>query len=361
MSVTKEFLGTTPDGKTIDKYWIENKNKLRASVINYGAILVDLIVPNAKGEMKDIVLGYDNLEAYLENGSFFGATVGPNANRIGNAAFTIDGVEYKLAVNDGPNNLHSDYDLGYHKCVWDVQTGDNFVIFSLEDKDGNLGFPGNKKLSVVYTLTDDNELKIHYMGSSDKKTIFNPTNHTYFNLAGHDQGSIINTNLKLNASCYTPVVAGAIPTGEIASVKGTPFDFTAGKKIGVDIEQDNEQLHLTGGFDHNWVIDNVDGSLQKIAEASCDESGIVMEVFTTLPGVQFYAGNMISTQTGKGGAAYGPRTGFCLETQYFPDAANKANFPSAVFGPERKYDSTTVYQFSTKQKLLIYSRNRKSG
>lgn len=346
MSIRKELFGTLNDGTSIYKYWLENKNGMKASVINYGAILVNLMVPDVKGDVKDVVLGYDSLDDYEDNGCFFGAVIGPNANRIGGASFKIDGVEYDVDTNDGPNNLHSHMDDGYHKMVWNVDTTENSVIFSINDVDGNMGFPGNKKISVAYSLSDDNELQLTYQGSSDKNTIINLTNHTYFNLDGHDSGEMLDHTLMLNASAYTPIVPGAIPTGEIASVASTPFDFLTAKAIRRDIEMDNEQLKLTGGFDHNWVIDNADGTLKKIATVASDKTGRKMDVFTTLPGVQFYAGNAIKEHTGKGGAKYGKRTGLCLETQYYPDSINKPNFPSCVFGPDRIYVSTTIYKFS---------------
>ena len=345
MSVKKELFGTLDNGKEVYKYWLENKNGMKASVINYGAILVNLLVPDSKGEAKDVVLGYDTLEEYEDNDCFFGAVIGPNANRIGNASFEIDGVKYNVDVNDGPNNLHSHMDDGYHKMVWDVDSNENSVTFTLFDKDGNMGFPGNKKISVTYLLSDDNELQLTYQGCSDKNTIINLTNHSYFNLDGHDAGEMLDHKLILNASAYTPIVKGAIPTGEIASVLSTPFDFLNGKVIRDDIDTDNEQLGLTGGFDHNWVIDNADGTLKKIATVSSAKSGRCMDVFSTLPGVQFYAGNAIREQKGKDGVVYRRRNGLCLETQYYPDSINKANFPSCVFGPDRIYVSTTIYKF----------------
>lgn len=342
----KELFGTTKDGKEIYRYWLENSKGMKAGVINFGAILVNLFVPDEKGNVDDVVLGYDELEPYFVNGSFFGATVGPNANRIGGACFELDGKRYQLDNNDGGNNLHSHMEQGYHKRVWEAEEGNESVTFSIKDADGSMGFPGNKEVSVTYTLTEENELKIHYQAESDQNTIINMTNHTYFNLAGHGNGKIYDHVLKLDASCYTPIVKGAIPTGEIISVEGTPFDFTEGKAIGEEIEADNEQLKLTRGYDHNWVIDGADGTIRKFADVTEPVSGRHMEAFTDLPGVQFYAGNSITDQTGKENAEYGFRSGLCLETQYYPDTANKTQFPSSVFGPDRKYDSTTIYKFS---------------
>lgn len=342
----RELFGKTTDGKEVYKYWIENSKGMKAGVINYGAILVNLFAPDKNGNMDDVVLGYDTLEEYVENGNFFGATVGPNANRIGGAGFDLDGVHYQLEVNDGANNLHSHLTEGYHTRVWEAKEEQGSVTFFLEDADGNMGFPGNKKVWVTYTLTEDNELKIHYRAQSDKNTIINMTNHSYFNLEGHDKGTIYDHILKLEASHYTPIVMGAIPTGEIAAVEGTPFDFTKGKRVGEEIDADNEQLKMTNGYDHNWVIDGADGSLRKFADLTEPVTGRHMEAFTDLPGVQIYAGNGMSRQKAKGNSSYDFRGGICLETQYYPDTANKPEFPSAVFGPDREYDSTTIYKFS---------------
>lgn len=346
MGIVKELFGTAKDGKEVYAFTLENVKGVKAKVINYGAILVNLYVPDADGNVEDVVLGFDNLEGYYGNGSFFGATIGPSANRIADASFELNGKVYQLDVNDGTNNLHSHKELGYHKRVWDARVNDdNSVTFSLEAPDGDMGFPGNKKVSLTYSLSDENELKLAYHGVSDMDTLLNMTNHTYFNLGGHKAGKIEDHLLTLHASCYTPVVPGAIPTGEIALVEGTPMDFTQAKPIGRDINADFEQLKLTLGYDHNWVIDNADGSLREFAVLEDPKSGRKMKAFTTLPGVQFYAGNCISEEIGKEGAAYGPRLGMCLETQYYPDTIHKPQFPSAVFGPKREYDAVTVYQF----------------
>ncbi len=341
----KKVFGKAPSGKEVYLYTLENSKGIKAEVTNYGAILVNLFVPDRNGKVEDITLGYDKLEDYLVNGSFFGATVGPNANRIANAKFSIDGKEYQLAVNDGPNNLHSDAEVGTHKRNWDVREGKNEITFSIRLDDGEMGFPGNKTLTVTYVLTEANELKIIYHGTSDKKTILNMTNHAYFNLAGHNSGNIENHTLQIEADCYTPVIKGAIPTGEIATVDQTPLDFRTMKQIGKDINEEFEQLQLVGGYDHNWVVNGFDGTVKQIACVEEPISGRTMKVFTDLPGVQFYAGNFIADQTGKNQAEYTSRSGFCLETQYFPDTANEPTFPSAVFGPERDYDTVTIYQF----------------
>lgn len=345
MAVSREAFGTAKCGTQIYRYYISNSKGFKAGVINYGAILVNLFAPDKDGKLQDIVLGYDALEPYFENGSFFGAVIGPNANRIGNASFVLDGEKYVLDINDGANNLHSHKELGYHKRIWDAQEGTDSVTFSLQDEDGSMGFPGNKRISVTYTVTEDNELRIHYQAESDRNTIINLTNHTYFNLAGHGSESILDHKLQLLASSYTPAAEGSIPTGEIAKVEGTPFDFREGKRIGDEIDADNEQLRIGLGYDHNWVIDGEIGRLREFATVSEEKSGRVMKAYTDLPGVQFYAGNCITETAGKEGAVYHKRCGLCLETQYYPDAANKPEFPSAVFGPDRKYDSLTVYKF----------------
>ncbi len=345
ITVTSSSFGKSRDGKEIRRYTMSNAKGMSASVINLGAILTELKVPDADGNIKDVVLGFDNGEKYYKNPSFFGAVIGPNANRIGGAVYTIDGVEYRLAVNDNDNNLHSDFEKGYHVQLWDAEVHADGVTFSLEDSDGNMGFPGNKKLQITYTLDEENGLTLHYHGSSDKKTILNPTNHSYFNLAGHDAGSIEGHALWLKSGSYTPVAAGAIPTGEIAPVQGTPMDFTEKKVVGKEIDADTEQLKLTGGYDHNWVIEGADGSLQHIATVWSPDGRRVMKVYTTLPGVQFYAGNFIDEQTGKEGVVYNKRHGLCLETQYYPDTIHHDNFPSCVFGEGKEYDSVTVYRF----------------
>ena len=347
MAVTKSVFGKSPEGKEISLYTLSNGKGMKAEVTDLGAILVRVLVPDAAGKVDDVVLGFDDGESYYGNGSFFGTVIGPCANRTGGAAYTLDGVNYQLDKNDGENNLHTHKQLGFHKRLWNAETGENSVTFSLEDEDGHLGFPGNKKVSVTYSLNEDNELMLHYHATSDKKTIINLTNHSYFNLDGHGAGNIEEHELWLGASHFTPVVPGSIPTGEIRAVAGTPMDFTQPKKIGRDIREDYEQLLLTGGYDHNFVIDDWDGTLRHIATVKGPKSGRVMKTYTTLPGVQFYAGNFIDVQQGKEGVTYGKRCGFALETQYFPDTIHHENFPSYVFGGEngRDYDSVTVYKF----------------
>lgn len=344
--MTKELFGQTKCGENVFLYSLENENGMKAVITNYGAILVSLFVPDKNGKVEDVVLGYDKLEDYFVNGCFFGATIAPNANRIGNASFSINGTTYQLAVNDGVNNLHSDGEIGAHKRVWEVEEGNQEVTLSVQFEDGEMGFPGKKELKVTYRLTEDNQLILHYKGTGDKDTIMNPTNHTYFNLGGAGSESVDCTHsIQLLASNYTPADAGSIPTGEIASVKGTPMDLREMTEVGAGIDAAFEQLQFAGGYDHNWVIDDFDGTVKLFATVEDVKSGRIMKAYTDLPGVQFYAGNFIAGEEGKNKKVYGKRAGLCLETQFYPDTANKPEFPTAIFGPERPYTSTTIYEF----------------
>ncbi len=344
MAVKREFWGEAQSGAPIYVYHLTNNSGMEVDVLNFGCTIRNIFVPDKDGNKVDVVLGYDDYKEYFDNNCFLGVAVGPSANRIANAKYSIDGKEYILPINDGPNNLHSDMNNGFHKRVWDAEEGDNYVKFSLDAEDGDLGFSGNRHFEITYTLTDDNALSLHYHATSDARTLINMTNHTYFNLSG--KGSCLDHTLKMNCSAYTPVIdSAAIPTGEIASVQGTPFDFLQEKTIGKDIEADNEQLKFVGGYDHNFVIDNADGTRRIFATVASPETGITMQCSTTLPGVQLYTGNFLTHGNGKGGVAYDKRDGFCLETQFYPDSINQAGFPDCVFGPDREYDTTTVYQF----------------
>lgn len=341
----KKLFGTTKEGKKIFLYTLTNKNGMKAVVMNYGANLVQLWVPDKSGKTDDIVLGYDKAEYYFENSSFLGATVGPNGNRIADAAFSIEGKKYCLKANEGKNNLHSDENFGYHKQIWDVETRPDSVVFFLDMADGMLGFPGNKKNTVTYTLTEENELKIHYSITTDKKTILNPTNHSYFNLSGEGNGEVLEHKIKLYASKYTPITPEHIPTGELADVSGTPMDFREFQKIGDGIHADFEQIAIADGYDHNWVIEDWNQSIKLFAEVLDEKSGRKMYAYTDLPGVQFYVGDFKYMKGGKKGHVYNGRSGFCLETQFFPNAVNEPSFPSVVFEPEKPYESTTIYRF----------------
>lgn len=344
MALKKRSFGVAADGREVYIYTLENSKGMMAEVTNFGAILVNLFVPDSNGKVEDVVFGYDTLEEYMVNGNFYGSTIGPNANRIGGASFVIDGVEYQLDVNDHSNNLHSHRVNGYHKRIWDVTEGDSSITFTLKDA-GTMGFPGNKEISVTYSLDEENALTLKYHGISDKKTVLNLTNHTYFNLDGHKSGSNSRHLLQLNASYFTPTSEDLIPTGEIASVKGTPMDFTQPKEIGKESDADFEPLKIAGGYDHNWVLDGWDGTLREFATVVGPISGRKMIAYTTLPGVQFYAGNFITPENGKDGALYDYRGAFCLETQYYPNSINIPAFPSCVYGEGREYESVTVYKF----------------
>lgn len=343
--IEQKLFGQTPDGKNATLYTISNENGMKASVTDYGAILVNLWVPDRNGTLDDVVLGYDSLKEYTKNPHFYGAVIGPSANRIAGATFQVDGVTYHLDINERNNNLHSHKELGYHKRLWETRTYGNCVEFTLTDEDGSMGFPGNKQLQVTYTLDKDNGLEIHYHGKSDRNTVLNFTNHSYFNLNGHQSGEVSDHKLFLKASQYTPIAADSIPTGELAQVTGTPMDFTQPYPIGMRIDAEFEQLKLTGGYDHNWVIDNWNGEPQHFATVWDPSSKRVMKVFTTLPGVQLYVGDFKEGSKGKEGAVYKNRCSFCLETQYFPNSVNQPNFPSCIFGPDQDYDSVTIYRF----------------
>lgn len=345
MSVEKKFWGKDAEGREYSLYTITSESgRLKAQVSDLGAVLVRLYTPDREGVQKDIVLGFEDVEHYLQNPPCFGAVVGPNANRIAGASFEIDGVTYHLPVNNGANNLHSD--KKFFKRKFAARTDQNSVAFTISLPDMDAGFPGNRDFQITYTLTDE-EIRIDYLAKSDKKTIINLTNHSYFNLAGEDAGSILKQELQLDCAYFTPVVKGAIPTGELRAVAGTPFDFTVPKPIGRDIDADDEQLSLVGGYDHNFVIDGYlgDGVLRRAGEAYDPASGRVMEILTTTPGVQFYTANSMVQEGGKGGRTYEPRTAFALETQFFPDSIHHENFPSPVFGAGREYVQTTVYRF----------------
>lgn len=340
---TKGF-GWTKEGQEAVLYILENRKGVKAAVTNYGANLVWLVAPDKNGETEDVVLGFDSVSGYEENPSFFGALIGPSANRICKASFTLNGKTYTLKKNNGENNLHSDEERATHKRIWNAQVQGESLTLTLSMADMDMGFPGNKEFKVTYSLTEDNELIIRYEITSDQDTIINPTNHSYFNLKGHGKGDILDHKITLRASYYTPTDAASIPTGEILPVEGTPMDLRQETVIGEKIDSDFEQLCLAGGYDHNWVTDNYDGRVRLIAVIKGPDDLRTMEVYTDLPGVQFYAGNFIDDQTGKDGVTYGKRNGLCLETQFYPDSIHNAHFPSSIFGSERKYESTTIYK-----------------
>ena len=341
----KELYGVTKDGQEVYSFTMTNSKGMKAVVINYGAILDKLYVPDKNGDVVDVVLSSSNISEYEADSNFFGATVGPSANRIANGEVTIDGVSYQMLKNDGENNLHSDVLEGIHKRIWDACEGENSVTFSIDVKDGEFGLPGNRTMKVTYTLTEDNGLKIDYAATSDKNTVYNMTNHSHFNLNGHNSGSVLDHILTLKAKSYTAIVAGAIPTGDIVDVTGTVLGFTEAKKVGQDIAADNEQLKLVNGYDFNYVVDDFDGNLKEIAVLEDPASGRVMKVITDQPGVQLYTDNWVTDAPGKDGYVYQPRHGLCLETQAYPDSIHHDNFPDVVYGPEREYLTTTIYKF----------------
>ncbi len=345
----KELFGTLPDGRDVYAYVLENKNGMKIKVIEYGAILVSVWVPDKKGVLRDVVLGYDTLQEYEKNGSFFGSTIGRSGNRIAGASFFIGDKKVQLTPNEGENNLHSGPE-GFEKKLWDSCQKGNSVVFSRLSADGENGYPGDFQVSVTYTLTEEDEVQIDYQAVCDQDTVANMTNHSYFNLAGQDGGKILGQKVKLCAGCYIPVDECSIPTGEIADVAGTPMDFREEKEIGSEIESDFVQLRRTGGYDHTYVLDKPLGSYGKMAEAFCRESGIRMEAYTDCPGVQFYTGNFIEKECGKAGAAYEPRCGYCFESQYYPNAVNEPSFPSPVLKAGETYRSRTGYRFWTEGK-----------
>jgi aldose 1-epimerase len=351
-SVQKSFFGRMADGTAVDLYTLKNKNGLEARITNYGGIVVSLKVPDRKGAFGDVVLGYDSLSSYVANNPFFGCLVGRYGNRIAKGKFRLDGVEYKLAVNNRPNHLHGGL-KGFDKVVWNAEPvaekKDAAVKLSYLSKDGEEGYPGNLAVTVVYTLTDSNSLKIDYSAVTDKPTPCNLTNHSYFNLSAGAESDILGTELTIDADRMTPVDQTLIPTGELKSVEGTPFDFRKPVKIGARIDDKDEQIQFGGGYDHNFALNGTAGTMRPAAAASDPASGRVMEVFTTEPGVQFYTGNFLDGSiTGKNGIVYKKRSGFCLETQHFPDSPNHPGFPSTILKPGETYQTTTIYKFSVK-------------
>ncbi len=352
-SMVKKVFGTTADGKTADLYTLKNKNGMQVSITNFGATVVSIIVPDKAGKMADVALGYDDLAGYELNKNYLGVLVGRYGNRIAHGKFSIDGAEYTLAKNNGDNSLHGGI-KGFNKAMWEAKEvskgGEPAVEMKYVSKDGEEGYPGNLFVTVVYTLTNKNELKIDYSATTDKKTVVNLTNHTYFNLAGQGSGDILKHDLMINADTFTPVDSGLIPTGELKKVEGTPFDFRRTTAIGARIDASDEQIKLGGGYDHNFVLNRKAATgLSLAARVSDPASGRTMEVWTTEPGVQFYTGNFLDGSfKGKGGGAYQKRTAFCLETQHFPDSPNHPSFPTTLLKPGEKYHTTTVYKFETK-------------
>jgi len=348
LGLTQKPFGKTAAGQEVTIYELTNANGLRARVMEYGAILVSLEVPTRDGKLIDVTLGFDDLAPYLRGHPGFGSSIGRYANRIADARFTLDGVEYKLTANSGKNHIHGGGDKRFDKVVWQGEPvrGDGWVGAQLShlSKDGEEGFPGNLQCSITYVLNNDNELQIRYEATTDKPTIINLTNHSYFNLAGAGNGDVLGHELTINANLYTPAREDLIPTGEIHTVKGTPLDFTEPKTIGSRIGD----LTQTRGYDHNYVLAGSPGSANLAARVYEPTGGVVMEVRTTEPGMQLYTANGMNGIKGKAGKVYNNHYGFCLETQHFPDSPNKLHFPSTVLRPGQTFQSTTIIKFSTR-------------
>lgn len=339
----KEF-GATKNGEKASCYVLKNSKGMEAVVSDFGASLLKLYVPDKDGKTQDVVLGYETLEDYENGGDSLGATVGRVANRIGMAEFELNGKKYELTKNDnGKNILHGGIDF-YNKRMWDVkEEDDTHVVFALVSPDGDQGFPGEVKIEVSYTITEENELKIHYHAIPDQDTLLNMTNHSYFNLSGHASGTAWNAKVWIDADAFTETDAELIPTGTVVPVEGTPMDFRKEKVVEKEIGADYTPLKLAGGYDHNWVLNGK--GFRKAASAESEETGIKMEVYTDLPGIQFYSGNFLAGSKGKEGAVYEKGYGICFETQYFPDAIHKENFESPITKAGEVYDTTTVYKF----------------
>jgi aldose 1-epimerase len=346
--------GKMPDGTPIEKYTLKNSQGVEAVVITYGGVLQSLLVPDKNGKLEDIVLGFDEVDGYIENGNvYFGATIGRFGNRIADGRFELDGTTYQIPQNDGSNALHGGPE-GFDKRVWKAKPADEDgwvgVELSYVSPDGEMGFPGTLTTHVTYSLNEDNELRIQYRATTDKPTVLNPTNHSYFNLAGAGSPSVLDQVATLYASHYTPVTEKLIPTGELAEVKGTPMDFLQPTRFGAHIKDDHQQLKFAepkaGGFDFNWVLDT-DGGLSKLAAEVLDPaSGRRLLMYTAEPGVQLYTGNFLDGSiNGKGGKAYPHWSAFTLETQHYPDSPNQPNFPSTRLDPGKTYTQTTIYKF----------------
>ena len=350
MNIARQSFGKMADGTPVDLYTLTNANGVQVKISNYGGVVVSLVVPDRDGTFEDVVLGFDTLPDYVEKSLYFGCIVGRYANRIAKGRFTLDGVEHTLAQNDGENHLHGGI-RGFDKVVWNATPVERDDVVGVElaylSEDGEEGYPGNLSAKVVYSLTNDDALEIEYSATTDRPTVVNLTNHSYFNLAGQVSRDILGHEVTIYADRFTPVDGTLIPTGELRSVEGTPLDFRDSIAIGARIEQDDEQLRYGNGYDLNWVLDNPEGSLKLAARVYEPTTGRIMEVHTTEPGIQFYSGNFLDgTITGKGGIVYQRRFGLCLEAQHFPDSPNKPDFPPVVLRPGEEYRQTTVYKFS---------------
>ncbi|MEH6406639.1 MAG: aldose epimerase family protein [Leeuwenhoekiella sp.] len=354
VSITKSDFGALEDGTEIEKYTLKNTEGMEVSIITYGGRITNLKTPDKNGKYEDVVLGFDSISQYTSNNPYFGALIGRYGNRIANGKFTIDGTDYQLPVNDGPNSLHGGT-KGFDKVVWtaeEMPAEDNSASLKLTytSKDMEQGYPGNLETAVTYTLTDDNKLEVNYQATTDKKTVVNLTQHSYFNLSGDFNKPIVGDKIMINADQFVPVNATLIPTGELKDVAGTPFDFREPKTIGDEINATDDQIKKGGGYDHCWILNDQNSGARLAASAYDPESGRFLEVYTDEPGIQFYTGNFLDgTLPQKGGeGTYAHRTGFCLETQHYPDSPNQKDFPTTILNPGEKYNTTTTFQFSTK-------------
>lgn len=344
MKITSEAYGLTASGVQVLIFSLSNNQRIEAKIINYGGIIAALNVPDRNGRLDDVVLGHDSLEGYLKRSRYFGALIGRHANRIARGRFNLNGADYHLATNNGPNHLHGGL-IGFDKVVWTAEEIEDALQLTYVSKDCEEGYPGTVRAKVNYSVTEANELRIEYFATSDRDTIINLTNHSYFNLAGI--GNVLNHELTINADAFTPVDKVLIPTGEIRSVKDTPMDFTAATAIGARIDHDDEQLQNAGGYDHNFVLRQPGGTLRGVATLYEPQTGRMLEVSTTQPGMQFYSGNFLDGSiVGKQGRVYPKHSGCCLETQHFPDSPNHPNFPSTLLRPGEHYQHTTVFKFS---------------
>lgn len=341
--------GQTPNNEAVTLYTLKNSKGMEVQIMNYGAIITKIMVPDKNKVIEDVVLGFDSVADYIKDSPYFGAVVGRYGNRIAGGKFNLDGKNYSLAAQNNGQHLHGGL-KGFDKKVWKtLSQKPGSLTLSYLSKDGEEGFPGNLEVQVTYTLTEDNAIAMDYTAKTDHATVLNICNHSYFNLTGNVKRDVLDHTIQLNAPFFIPVDKVLIPTGEVKSVKGGPFDFTSPKKIGLEINAADEQIAFGGGYDHCYAFDKAPGAYAKIAHVEEPVSGRVMEVFTTEPGVQFYTGNNLDGHLiGKYGAKYNKRTGFCLETQHYPDSPNKPNFPSTVLRPGETYTSKTVYQFSVK-------------
>ncbi len=353
MKIEKQVFGKMPDGQEVLLYTLTNTNNMQVQITNYGGIITSVMVPDKNGKLSDVVLGYDNPDGYIKATPYFGCIVGRYGNRIAKGQFTLNGKTYSLATNNGPNHLHGGI-VGFDKVVWSVKEITDKDVLGLElnyvSKDGEEGYPGNLSVTLTYTLTNQNEIKIAYLATTDQPTVVNLTNHSYFNLKDAGTTPILDHKLMLDADAITPVDSTLIPTGQFMPVAGTPFDFKKLTPVGERIQADNEQIKFGLGYDHNFVLNGTAGELRLIGKVYEPTSGRVLEILTTEPGVQFYSGNFLDGSiTGKKGAVYQQRHGFCLETQHYPDSPNQPNFPSTVLNPGEKYQTTTIYKFSVEK------------